>query len=277
MVNLPIEKFQIETVFLTIKNLKRSIDFYTRVLGLDLIEETADIAKLGTKDGKVLVQLDQNTDAVPSEELSTGLYHYAILVPERKDLAAFLKHILQEEYPLVGASDHDFSEAIYLQDPDDIGIEVYVDRPKENWKYQTDGQIYAPTKPLDVQNLFQDYKATWAGFPNRTVIGHLHFHVSDISEARSFYVDLLGLHPTIAMGSQVLFVAADGYHHHIGLNTWNGVGVPPLEEGTIGLHKASLKISKTDYQRLEQQGLLDQESEISDPFHIRYHIVIPQD
>lgn len=277
MGNTPIGKFQIKTVFLTIKNLKRSIDFYARVLGLHLIEETTNIAKLGTEDGTVLVQLIENTEAVPAKERSSGLYHFAILVPERKDLAAFLKHILQKEYPLVGASDHGFSEAIYLQDPDDIGIEIYADRPKEDWEYQTDGQIQAPTSSLDVQNLFQEYKATWAGFPNGTVIGHLHFHVSDIAKARAFYVDLLGLHPTITMGDQVLFVAAEGYHHHIGLNTWNGAGVPSPEKGTIGLQKASLKVSKTDYQRLKQQGLINQESEISDPFAIRFHIDIFQD
>ncbi|WP_117161103.1 VOC family protein [Paraliobacillus sp. X-1268] len=274
MATFSIEKFKIETVFLTIKNLKRSIDFYTQVLGLSLIEQTTKIAKLGTEDGVILVQLEENTNALQANERSAGLYHFAILVPERKDLAAFLKHILQKEYPLIGASDHDFSEAIYLQDPDDIGIEVYADRHKENWKYQTDGKIHAPTKSLDVQNLFRDYTATWAGFPNRTVIGHLHFHVSDIAKARAFYVDILGLNPTIAMGDQVLFVAGEGYHHHIGLNTWNGVGIPSQEKGTIGLKKASLKMNKTDYQRLVQQGLVSHANEMVDPFHIHYQIVI---
>lgn len=266
-----LHSFKINKVDLVVSDIEQSIIFYTKTLGFHLIDSSEGEADLGTEDGSCLVHLLENKQAVRPGRNVTGLYHFAILVPERKHLAAFLKHILETNYPLVGASDHLFSEAIYLQDPDDIGIEIYVDRPKEEWRYR-DGQIQAATLPLDTNSLMQAYTEDWISFPNGTVIGHLHFHVSTIEKAREFYVGKFGLDPMIEMGDQVLFVSGEGYHHHIGLNIWNGQHAKVPTQPVLGMNRAHVEASKADRPFLLANGLNESDHTIIDPFGIEYII-----
>lgn len=265
------EHLKIEKVTLTVGDLEQSIDFYKNILGFTVVTQSDSQASLGTPNGDIILDLIEDTLATLASKRETGLYHFAILVPKREDLAAVLKHIIKMEYPLVGASDHHFSEAIYLEDPDHIGIEIYADRPKQTWNYQANGDVMAPTLPLDVENLFHAYQYTWTGFPNGTIIGHLHFHVASIGKARAFYVDQLGMDVMMEMEGHMLFVSGQGYHHHIGLNTWHGTAAKVPDQTRYGIHAATLQVDNSTYQKLLDQNML-QADWIFDPFAIAYQI-----
>ncbi|RCW77518.1 VOC family protein [Saliterribacillus persicus] len=274
MTTRSIEKFHIESVELEVTNLEKSISFYEDILGFTVIRKADKYVELGTKDEQILVVLHENKEARKMRQGETGIYHFAILVPERAQLAAFLKHISDKRYPLIGASDHLFSEAIYLEDPDQIGIEVYCDRPKEEWE-EDNGEIKVATLPLQVEDLMATYKEPWTALPIGTIIGHLHFHVSSIKQARTFYMDQFGLDKKVEMGSQALFVSGEGYHHHIGLNVWNGRDAVVPEENVVGLKKANVTISVEDLHALRKSGVLKEESmQLEDPFSIKYGLSI---
>lgn len=267
-----LETLHIQHVELMIKDLPRSIHFYTNILGLKAIEQKEKSAWLGLHNNTKLIRLIENKDAVKPPQNMTGVYHFAVLLPDRKHLAAFLKHIVDRNHPIVGASDHVFSEAIYLEDPDGIGIEVYADRPVFKWKEDT-GEIKVATLPLDTKSLMSAYVKEWEELPEGTTIGHLHFHVSDLEKARYFYCEQLGLNPTMEIDGSMLFVAAAGYHHHIGLNTWNGKNADFPNENTIGLHQVFLQVSKRDQSYLKEIGIVGSEdNEIIDPFRVKYTI-----
>ncbi|MNI24313.1 Catechol-2,3-dioxygenase [compost metagenome] len=145
-------------------------------------------------------------------------------------------NLIQRKKQLDGASDHWVSEALYLSDPDDNGIEVYVDRPSDTWKRNSEGAPLMATEALDLQALLDAHShEVWSGLPTGTTIGHIHLHVADLKQAQAFYCDVLGFELIAAYGSQALFVSAGRYHHHIGLNVWAGVGVPPQSAHSVGL------------------------------------------
>lgn len=214
-------------VVLQVAELDRSVEFYERVLGLDVLERSGGGATLGAREGvRPLVELRERTGAsrVPARG-RIGLYHFAILLPDRPSLGRFVRH-LAEIGVSAGASDHLVSEALYLQDPDGLGIEVYADRPRSEWRWQ-DRQLRMATEPLDVRGLARAAgEETWRGAPAGTVIGHLHLHVGDIDRARSFYHEALGLDQVVWSYPGALFLSAGGYHHHLGVNTW-AAGAPP--------------------------------------------------
>jgi catechol 2,3-dioxygenase len=163
------------------------------------------------------------------------LYHFAILVPSRADLARSLRRLVDTDSAMQGAADHGVSEALYLADPDGNGIEVYRDRPRAEWPY-VGGALAMGADRLDVDALLGESPgADGAGLAQGTTIGHVHLHVSRLPEAEHFYVDILGFALMQRYGPSALFVSAGGYHHHIGLNTWAGVGAPPPPPGAIGL------------------------------------------
>ncbi|MGK2961109.1 MAG: VOC family protein [Gemmatimonadaceae bacterium] len=208
-------------VRLQVADLDRSIAYYEKVIGLSVLDRSEKSASIGARgDDSTLVELEELKGARPVPRRGLlGLYHFAVLLPDRPSLGKFVAHLgaLGER---AGMSDHLVSEAIYLTDPDGLGIEVYADRPASAWRVE-DGQIAMATKPLDVDNLVAAAGGeTWSGAPNGTKMGHVHFHVGDIVEAERFYHEALGLDKIVWGYPGALFMSAGGYHHHVGTNTW---------------------------------------------------------
>ncbi|WP_349408564.1 VOC family protein [Pseudalkalibacillus sp. SCS-8] len=272
-------------VHLYVSELERSLSFYQSVLGFTVLYEKADSVTLTADDRHALVTLEERKDAHPKQSRRTGLFHFAILLPTRKDLGNFLMHIQKLNVPLQGRSDHLFSEALYLSDPDGHGIEVYCDRPSTEWKWNGD-ELPLVSDPIDVEGILAISDGKWEHLPPETVIGHIHLHVRDLEEAKSFYVDGLGFEVTIPIRHQALFVASGGYHHHIGLNTWNGQGAEPPDANTIRLHSYTIVFShdkeRTEaLQRIEEKGFKVHKDEsgiwATDPSANRIQFVLESD
>jgi catechol 2,3-dioxygenase len=188
-------------------------------------------------DGPPLVELVGEPDAPPRGQGTTGLFHLAVLVPSRADLARALRRIAGAGWPLSGASDHLVSEALYLRDPEGNGIEIYRDRPQEEWGYK-DGQLEMDSLPLDLESVIAELgeETTDAGgAPPGTRIGHVHLQVADLGAAEAFYRDALGFDVTVRGYPGAVFLSAGGYHHHIGLNTWASEGGPRPPPGARGM------------------------------------------
>jgi catechol 2,3-dioxygenase len=207
-------------VYLTVSNLERSLDFYRRAVGLEILDQGTGRASIGVG-GRELVVLLEESGARPAEGF-TGLYHFALLLPRRVDLARWLSHAAHDRIPLVGLSDHFVSEALYLSDPDGHGIEIYWDRPREVWEGQVASRM--TTLPLDVDDLVAELADSgpepFEGLPAGTVMGHVHLKVATIPETIDFYDEVLGFTLTARLGSRAAFLGAGGYHHHVGANTW---------------------------------------------------------
>ncbi|CAM3037623.1 VOC family protein [Paenibacillus taichungensis] len=224
-------------VSLRISNLDRSIQFYTEVVGLKLLERSDKVATL-TADGKQsLLRLEQLTDAVTMPVRSTsGLYHFAILLPDRKSLGLALRNLAEFGIE-IGQGDHLVSEAFYISDPDQNGIEIYADRARDTWKRDSENNYIMSSDPVDVDSLFAlAANEPWQGLPAGTVIGHVHFHVRSLEESRRFYTGVLGFDIVGNFANMsALFVSAGGYHHHIGLNIWAGTGAPVNPANATGI------------------------------------------
>jgi catechol 2,3-dioxygenase len=220
-------------VHLTISDLDRSLRFYQSQLGFTVHQRGDETARLGAG-GRDLLVLTQSK-AAPRVRGTTGLYHFAILVPSRADLARALRRLVHTDTVMQGAADHGVSEALYLADPDGNGIEVYRDRPRAEWPF-VGGALVMGADPLDLDILVaESSRDEKAGLAKGTTIGHVHLHVSRLPEAEHFYVNVLGLALMQRYGPSALFVSAGEYHHHIGLNTWAGVGAPAPPPDAIGL------------------------------------------
>lgn len=222
-----------DQVSLNVFNLEKAIQFYTEIIGFKVLEQTDQKANLTTDGETTLLALEQPKDVISKAGKTSGLYHFAILLPTRADLSVFLHHIIKTGYPL-GAADHHVSEALYLTDPDGNGIEVYIDRPAIEWKW-IDNKVHMVTDPLDGDGLLAESNAEWAGLPAKTIIGHIHLHVSDLKKAEEFYVDGLGF-SVVSHYPQAIFISTGHYHHHIALNTWQGVGAPKAPQNMVGLN-----------------------------------------
>ena len=222
-------------VRLQVADLDRSLAFYEQVLGLRTLERTPESVSLGTQgESREIVHLRQlrSARAVPRRGL-LGLYHFAILLPDRAALGRFLAH-LGEIGAYAGMSDHFVSEAIYLTDPDGLGIEVYADRPRDSWRYD-EGQLYMTTNHLNVEDVIAAAGGEkWSGMPSGTVLGHVHLYVDDIGKAEDFYHNALGFDKVVWSYPGALFMSAGGYHHHLGTNTW-ARGAPPASEADARL------------------------------------------
>jgi catechol 2,3-dioxygenase len=232
------------TVGLTVADLERSRSFYEGTLGLQAAEREDGSLALGPPAGEPLVELRGDSSANALDRRATGLYHLAILVPSRLELARALGRIAASRWPLDGASDHLVSEALYLSDPDGNGIEVYRDRPREQWR-RSEGQLEMSTLPLDLRDVLGELDRSQevpVSVPPETQIGHVHLQVSDIAEAERFYNGVLGFDVTVRGYPGALFVSAGGYHHHLGLNTWNSAGGSPPPPGTIGLRSFDIML-----------------------------------
>jgi catechol 2,3-dioxygenase len=222
----------------------RSIRFYESHLGFAVLrrgDADAWLGLPGAQPDEALLAL-AGSPAAPHVTGTTGLYHFAILVPSRAHLARALRRLVDTRTRLQGAADHGVSEAIYLADPDGNGIEIYRDRPRDQWPI-VNGSLHMGVDPLDLERLLDEARdGASVGLAAGTTIGHVHLHVSDLIAARQFYVDVLGFEVMQRNGSSALFVSAGGYHHHIGLNTWAGVGAPPPPPEAIGLRHFTVKL-----------------------------------
>jgi catechol 2,3-dioxygenase len=224
-------------VSLTVSDLARSHAFYETALGLSVREADDGALAFGVPGGADLVRLYGDPSAPVLDRRATGLYHQAILFPTRLDLAHALVRLAEAQWSLDGVADHLVSEALYLSDPDGNGIELYRDRPRDEWRYDG-GQLQMATLPLDLRRLADELSAAEGPQPTvpaGTVMGHVHLQVAGIPDAEAFYHGVLGFDVTTRGYPGALFVSAGGYHHHLGLNTWHSAGSGPAAPGSVGL------------------------------------------
>jgi catechol 2,3-dioxygenase len=270
-------------VSLNVSDIQKSLKFYQSILGFRLIQKKSTADKVYLSSGETqssvpmleLVQAGQ-TDSNLASSKRAGLFHFAILLPERKNLSDVLLYLSeqQDKIHFDGLADHLVSESIYIRDPDFIGIEIYSDRPQSEWKWNSknnnnkNSQLQMATLPLNTDDLLR--KATdkgWTGMPTNTVIGHVHLHVSNLSNAMKFYRDILGLNLTTTYPGAYFF-AAGGYHHHIATNTWLGTNVLPASPESVGLNHFGIELpNKEEFDRtlkqLQQQNIADRNNELS--------------
>jgi len=224
-------------VNIKVENLDRARTFYQNLMGFQVLEKTDNKAALTTDGKTTLVTLEQPENVIPKEGRMSGLYHFAILLPSRADLSVFLRHFLGTGYPL-GAADHYVSEALYINDPDGNGIEVYWDRPSKEWTWKN-GLVDMATEELDGNSILAESDAEWNGLPEGTVMGHIHLHVGDLKKAEEFYTKGLGFE-VVNHYPQAVFLSTGRYHHHIAINTWQGVGAAAAPQNSVGLNWYSL-------------------------------------
>lgn len=221
------------SVRLQVSDLARSTQWYVDTLGCHVLRTSPADVDLGPRDAAApLITLVAQPDTRPTAPHSRlGLYHFAILLPSRADLGAFIRHLVSLD-ARIGSADHLVSEALYLHDPDGLGIEVYVDRPRSTWIYER-GQVTMTVDPLDLRDIADAASGPWTGLPAGSGLGHIHLHVGDLEQAGAFYREALGFDEMARM-SGALFLAAGGYHHHLGVNVWaRGAPAPAPEDAQL--------------------------------------------
>ncbi|HZS93187.1 MAG TPA: VOC family protein [Chloroflexota bacterium] len=233
---------------LSVADLTRSIDFYTGVIGLRLLRRDESSAVLGAGEKPLLILVEQSgaSEWPRGGRSHTGLYHFAILVPTRADLGRWARHYLEMGLPL-GQGDHLVSEALYLEDPDGHGIEVYRDRPRAEWQWEN-GRVRMAADPVDIAGMIAEADREgkpFEGLPEGTKLGHMHLQVGDIAEAARFYHDILGF-DIVAQMPSAIFISAGGYHHHIGMNTWHSLGAGPAPAGSVNLRFFTVDLPNED-------------------------------
>jgi catechol 2,3-dioxygenase len=233
---------------LTVADVAGVAGFYERAIGLVTHDRDGDVVRLGPAAGAPLLELVGRAGAPARAGGASGLFHVALLVPSRLELARALRRLLAAGGSLHGASDHLVSEALYTADPEGNGIELYRDRPRAEWP-RRDGELEMATLPLDLDALvaeLPDGEQDDAGMPSATSVGHVHLQVSDLDAAERFYVGALGFEVTASRYPGALFVAAGGYHHHLGLNTWSSLGGPPRDPAARGLRDFTVALPDAD-------------------------------
>ncbi len=274
-------------VRLRVAELSRSLDFYQQVLGLELLDRAVERALLGaaSPSGTALVELHQRSGVRPAPGRGRmGLFHFAILLPDRPALASFARH-LGESGVRAGSADHLVSEALYLQDPDNLGIEVYRDRRQSEWR-RFGRELMMTTEPIEMEGLLEAAgEKRWQGIPHSAVMGHVHLHVGDLEAASAFYSEALGFDRTVWDYPGALFFGAGGYHHHLGTNLWAGrnaarpsVDEAQLLEWTLELPDAanvSAVAASLERAGLGQVEIVDSATSltVADPWGTRVRIV----
>ena len=219
-----------------VSNLDRASHFFEEGLGMKVLEKSNQSVTLGTISNQALLVLHRVNNPPPRKR-TTGLYHVAIRLPDREDLARLIYHMVNNQVDLEGFADHGVSEALYLTGPEEMGIELTCDKDYDQWPIDEEGQLEMLTDDLDLDDLIltiQGKNKKWLGFPEGTAIGHVHLRVAELEKTAAFYTTL-GFEVTQEYGEQALFLASDEYHHHIGANTWQSAGASPLPPDTAGL------------------------------------------
>ena len=290
-----LSKIALGPIRLTVADAATVAGFYERAIGLRRLGEAPDGAiSLGAADGPPLVELLPDAGAPARAARSSGLFHLALLVPDRPALARALLRVLDGGATLTGDSDHLVSEALYLNDPEGNGIELYRDRPREQWRRDaTTGELAMATLPLDLDDLLAELgaeerepaAAAGSAMPPGTTLGHVHLQVADLAAAEAFYAGALGFDVMVRGYPGALFVAADGYHHHLGLNTWASAGGPPADPAARGLRDFAIRLPDADArdaaaERVAVVGFAVREDGAdrvaTDPFGIAVRLVAPR-
>lgn len=269
-------------VHLNVSNLERATYFYQEAFGFQVIKQQDLQTTLGTSNGTALLVLHKVNNLQPRKR-TTGLFHIAIRLPSREDLARLVYHLVNNSVELEGVADHGVSESLYLTGPDGAGIELTCDRPEEEWPFDEENQLDMGTDELDLDNLMmslQHKEKKYNGLPNGTTIGHIHLAVKELALSETFY-STLGLELTQVYGEDALFFAGGDYHHHVGLNTWHTAGADPLPPDTAGLRYFELVYQtpedlQTALTNLTAAGIPIQEEEsgpmVTDPSGIKIQL-----
>jgi catechol 2,3-dioxygenase len=235
----------IRRVELRVGDIDRALGFYGDIVGLEVAEKEPERASLRSPGGEAILALDARGVALPASRRATGLFHTAIRFPDRPSLGLALSRLVAADYD-IGAGDHGVSEAIYIDDPDGNGVELYWDRPREEWPKPEPGErVHMGTAPVDLYGLLEEAKAADTESPvapSGTVVGHTHLQVSDLARTTTFYTDALGLDLMARLGNQAAFFSSGGYHHHVGANTWNSRGEGPASRDHAGLERVVFSV-----------------------------------
>ena len=232
----------IKHMTLHVKDLRAMSDFYEKTLGFKAILRNDNEVELSVDGITPLVTLQALPIATERDQRTTGLYHIAFLLPHRSDLAHILQHFDRIGMRL-GASDHDVSAALSLNDIEGNGIEIYTDRNPQNWEWLDDGSVKMSTYRLNIANVLTEATGSWQGTPAGTILGHIHLSVNSLPAMREFYTKGLGYKITAAYGEQALFLATDNYHHHIGMNIWESLGASPKKPTETGLAHFTIDVA----------------------------------
>jgi catechol 2,3-dioxygenase len=270
---------------LKVSDLERSIRFYKEVVGFQVLSQGAGTARLTVDGNNTFLILEEipNAVIVPNRS-ATGLYHFAILVPTREQLGLSLRNLVTSGIH-IGQGDHLVSEALYISDPDHNGIEIYSDRPRSQWQQNSEGYYIMGADPVDIEGLLKlAGDKPWTGLSAETILGHIHLHVSELPKSRAFYCDLLGFDMMLDASKRMgaYFIAAGGYHHHIGLNIWAGVGAPQPPVNGTGLAYYTIVLPSTEelnltLEKIRNAGLSiasqDEYWRVKDPSGIEIRLV----
>lgn len=229
---------------LKVKDLDTSIAFYEDILGFSILKKENNTVYLTTDNKTSFLSLSGLVNYEKKNERTTGLYHLAILLPEISDLANFTMHLVKKNLR-IGASDHLVSLALYFDDPDGNGIEVYIDKDSSDWTWENK-HVSMASLPLDFDKLLKHQNKTYDKIPEKTILGHIHLHVNDLEKAKAFYCDTLDFDLVSLYGDQAMFISTNKYHHHIGLNTWNGTNATRESDSNPGLNFFNLKFKDED-------------------------------
>lgn len=249
-------------IAIQVTNIARLTDFYQQFLGMKIIQQDKKTVLLGIEESSLLLLKEQENQSIPPTNQSSTLYHVAFRVPQRTDLGRAIQYFTDHNYPLQGASDHHVSEAVYLSDPEDNGIEIYWDRPAETW-HGSNGQVHMTTVPLDINSLFQEtrkQKRSWEGLPNGTQIGHIHLTVNNLQPAKAFFQGVLDFQLTHSYPNAYFF-ARNSYHHHIAVNNWHPSSYARNNNNPVGLQSYTIGLANME----EQNKLLQRVRESDIP------------
>lgn len=256
------EVMKIDHFTLLVKDITRSVKFYQDVLGMDLVSVVGNKYNMGIGN-KILFTLVTNSN-VTEKTRTTGLYHFALLLPKRSDLGSLLYHFVVNNIKIQGGSDHGVSEAVYLADPDNNGIEIYIDKDDNLWPFNKEG-LTMVSEYLNYDELIMKRTSDESfKMPSEAIIGHMHFHVSDILKAKDFYINALGFQ-LMQDANSAVFVSDGNYHHHLGFNIWNGRNIENRPENMAGLLDYKLSASSDKItnliHRLKTKNILIEEDE----------------